>query len=100
MRQASQDRYELKQKQLVLLKSGRTRPRRHPINAQVLMVVLGATYSWRVGLFVSGKLLAACCSEGSPSAKHVRTHSRVDTLQDLLKKLMNCPQQTVDVFDR
>ena len=32
--------------------------------------------------------LVASCSEGSPSAKHVRTHSRVDTLQDLLKKLM------------
>ena len=28
---------------------------------------------------MSGKLLAASCSEGSPSAKHVRTHSRVDT---------------------
>ena len=30
----------------------------------------------------------ASCSEGSPSAKHVRTHSRVDTLQDLLKELI------------
>ena len=29
----------------------------------------------------------ASCREGSPSAKH-RTHRRVDTLQDLLKKLM------------
>ena len=43
-------------------------------------------------LFMEGgfvcEWLVASCSEGSPSAKHVRTHIRVDTLQDLLKKLM------------
>ena len=32
--------------------------------------------------------LVPSCSEGSPSAKHVRTHIGVDTLQGLLKKLM------------
>ena len=46
-------------------------------------------------LFMEGgfvcKWQVASCSEGSPSAKHVRTHGRVDwvdTLQDLLKRLM------------
>ena len=43
-------------------------------------------------LFMEGGFVCewqvASCSEGSPSAKHVRTHSRVDTLQDLLKNSM------------
>ena len=42
-------------------------------------------------LFMEGGFVCewqvASCSEGSPSAKHVRTHSRVDTLQDLIKRI-------------
>ena len=70
-----------------------THPRRHPINAQFLMGT-----SWRLcrvpqcrkslthGGWVC--LWVASCHEGLPSAKHVTTHSRVDTLQDLRKELI------------
>ena len=85
MRQVSQDRYEFKQKATPIhLKSRRAHPRRHPINAQFLGT------SWRLrrapqcrkSLIHGGWvccLWVASCYEGSPSAKHVRTHSRVDT---------------------
>ena len=79
--------YEFKQKQLLHLKSRRTHPRRHPINAHFLMEHRGACAGCRSvesHLFMEGGLVCewqvatSSCSEGSPSAKHVRTHSRVD----------------------
>ena len=89
MRQVSQDRYEFKQSKPYIWSLAASRPRRHPINAQCLMGT-----SWRLcwvpqgrKLFMEGGFVCewqvASCSERSPSAKHVRTRSRVDTLQDL-----------------
>ena len=48
--------------------------------------VLKVTYSWRVGLFVTGKLLAVVKAHQAPNMLELISES--DTLQDLLKKLI------------
>ena len=63
-----------------------------PPKAPHQCTVLAGYHSVESHLFMEGGFVCewqvASCTEGSPSAKHVRTHSRVDILQDLVKKLL------------
>ena len=95
MRQVSQDRYEFKQKQLLHLKSRRPAPEGTTSMHSSWWEHRGACAGCRnveSHSFMEGGLVCewqvASCSEDSPSAKHVRIHSRVDTLQDLIKKML------------
>ena len=92
-------------KQLLHLKSRRTRPRRHPISAQFLMGT-----SWRAcagcrsvesHLFMEGGLVcewqvatSSCCAHQAPNMFELIELCRIS------KTRWGCAQQTVDVLDR